>query len=442
MVLDLLKGGCRVGFVGLGVSNISLLTHLPLEDCEITIRSEGEVDDKLLPSGLHIKGIFYGRDALKNINEDILFLSPSVRRERDELVGAKKRGVLLSSDMELFFEENKTPTLAITGSDGKSTTATLTHLLLKSGGYKSALVGNIGKPFTENLGHGYDFFVSELSSFMLRYCSPRIAVGAITNITPNHLDWHESRNEYIENKLAITRNAEKVVINDENIDIPGAYGITSVEKSLNELMRLYKAELYLTSENGYILKNGRKILSTSEVKRSEKHNIKNLMTAIAITDGLIDRNAIKRVAESFSGLEHRCELFLNKNGVDFIDSSIDSTPARTVQTLTSLNRDVVIILGGRGKGLNYGDMVHSIKRYVKKAIICGENATEIYLAIGNVISTEITDSFDDAVILGSEYAKSVGALLLSPASTSYDKFKNYSERGNKFKEIIYKLSLI
>lgn len=435
----MIKKGCSVGFFGLGKSSIALLSCLPLDGCRITLRSDSPTDRTLIPSGVRVERIFCGGDALKDIDEDIIFFSPSVRRERAELIAAKERGVIFSSDAELFFEENRTPTFAVTGSDGKSTTATLTHLLLTAGGYRSPIIGNIGEPMIQKLGYASDFFVCELSSFMLTYLTPKVKAACITNITPNHLDWHRSFEEYKNTKLAIARNAERLIITDENIGIPRAYGIISAERSLRELKGIYTAELYMTVEDGYICKNGDRLIEISAVKRREIHNLKNLMMAIAMTDGVVGVNEIREVARNFGGLSHRCEVVLSRGGVDFIDSSIDSTPARTAQTLRSLDRPAVIILGGRGKGLDYGELIPALKKYVKKAIITGENAEEIYTAISDAVNAEIIDGFESAVPYGRKCAEGVGTLLLSPASTSYDRFKNYAERGDIFKQILLEI---
>ena len=439
MILEKLKNGCSVGFYGLGMSNASLLGSLPLENCRVTLRSDKVIESADIPQTRKVDKIFCGEDACREISEDIIFFSPSVRRDRSELAEAKERGVVFSSDAELFFEENRTPTLAVTGSDGKSTTAKLIHLLLTKGGYKAKLIGNFGEPMWENLGNVCDFFVCELSSFMLKYLSPKLQAACITNITPNHLDWHKSYEEYEETKKSITKKAERVIISDDNLDIKGAFGIISISKGLKELTQKYSAEIYLTVEGGYILKNGERLIKISSIKRQEKYNLKNLMMAVAMTDGLVDFESISEVARNFEGLRHRCEIVLRKNGVEYIDSSIDSTPARTIQTLTSLNKSVVIILGGRGKGLDYRELTPALEKYAKKVIIYGENSYEIYSAIKGCSDIELTDSFYEAVRQGKKCAERIGTLLLSPASTSYDKFKNYAERGNTFRQILLEI---
>lgn len=439
MIISRIKDGCSVGFFGLGLSNRSLLSHLSLDKCTLTLRSDSPIPEGSIPRGVRFERILVGDAARRDISEDIVFFSPSVRREGDGLSKAEARGAVFSSDAELFFESNRTPLFAVTGSDGKSTTATLIHLLLKEGGYKSRLIGNIGKPMYENSGYVCDFFVCELSSFMLKYTSPRSTRACITNITPNHLDWHADLTEYSECKMAIGRNTDGLIISDGVAGIKKAYGVISIDKDQKELHQCYDAEIYLTLSDGYILKNGRRIVDTSKINLTHKYNVKNFMMAIAMTDGLIAEDEMLKVGSDFQGLDHRCELILSLGGVDYYDSSIDSTPRRTVETLKSLDRQVVIILGGRGKGLEYGEMIPALQKYVKRAVICGENAADIYTAVKDATVCEIIPNFDEAVLMGKEYAREVGVLLLSPASTSYDSFKNYAERGKRFKEILLQI---
>lgn len=439
MLRSKIHSGCRVGFFGIGKSNIALMRHLPLENCLITLRSDEKIDRSALPQSIRVERIFEGKDAYNNIDEDILFFSPSVRRERQTLDEAKRQGVIFSSDAELFFEENRMPVFAVTGADGKSTTATLINLLLTEAGRKSRLIGNIGEPMISGLQSDAECFVTELSSFMLQYLSPRVERACITNITPNHLDWHKSYEEYKKTKISLLKSSEKFVVSEENACITGAFGIISDSITYGELKKKYSAEVYLTSEDGYILKNGERLIALSDVRRRERHNIKNLMMAIAMTDGYVGSSDVLAVAKDFGGLSHRCEVVLSQGGVEYIDSSIDSTPARTAQTLRSLDREVIIILGGRGKGLDFGELVPALRSYVRRALIVGENAEEIYRAIGGAVPCEVIFDFDDTVRLGASLAKDVGALLLSPASTSFDKFKNYAERGDKFKEILLKM---
>lgn len=428
-MLDKIKGGLSVGFFGLGKSNVSLISTLPLDRCDVTIRSDKEINPADIPQGAKV---YTGKHAMDDIREDILFLSPSVKRDRFRDL----HGVMLSSDYELFLSENKKPIFAVTGSDGKSTTTRMATLLLRAGGLMASEVGNIGEPMVARLNDECDVYVAELSSFMLDAAVPKAEMAALTSLTPNHLDWHSSYENYKKTKISLLKAAEKFVISDENADITGAYGIVSMTRSFDELKRLYRAEVYMSCEGGYIRKNGEKLIAINDVVRSETHNIKNLMLAIAMCDGYVGEDGIRSVARSFQGLPHRCEIFLSIGGIDFYDSSIDTSPARTAQTLRSLDRECVIILGGRGKGLDYGEMKEEIKRYAHSALLVGENKHEIYSVIKDVTDCYMADNLQAAIDMGCAMAGDVGLLLLSPASASYDMFKSFEERGRSYQKLV------
>ena len=428
-MLERIKGGLSVGFFGLGKSNASLISTLPLDRCKLTIRSDKEINPADIPQGAKV---YTGKHAMDDLREDILFLSPSVKRDRFKEI----QGVMLSSDYELFLSENKRPIFAVTGSDGKSTTTRLTALLLRAGGLMASEVGNIGEPMVAHLNDECDVYVAELSSFMLDAAVPKAKMAVLTSLTPNHLDWHGSYENYKKTKISLLKVAEKFVISDENADITGAYGIVSMTRSFAELKSLFSAEVYLTCDGGYIRKNGEKLIAINDVVRSETHNIKNLMLAIAMCDGYVGEDGIRSVARSFQGLPHRCERFLNKGGIDFYDSSIDTSPSRTAQTLRSLDRRCVIILGGRGKGLDYGEMKGEIKKYAHSALLVGENKDEIYSVIKDVTDCYMADDLQAAIDMGCAMAGDVGLLLLSPASASYDMFKSFEERGEIFQKLV------
>lgn len=428
-MLERIRNGLSVGFFGLGKSNSSLISSLPLDRCKLTIRSDKEISPADLPQGAKV---YTGEHAMDDLRENILFLSPSVKRERFK--GC--HGVMLSSDYELFLSENKRPIFAVTGSDGKSTTTRLVSLLLRASGQAVSEVGNIGEPMVARLNDECDMYVAELSSYMLDAAVPKAKMAALTSLTPNHIDWHGSFKNYKKTKISLLKVAEKFVISDENADITGAYGIVSMTRSFDELKRLYRAEVYMSCEGGYIRRNGERLIAINGVVRSESHNIKNLMLAIAMCEGYVGEDGIRSVARSFQGLPHRCERFLSIGEIDFYDSSIDTSPARTAQTLRSLDRRCVIILGGRGKGLDYGEMKGEIKKYAHSALILGENKNEIYSVIKDVTNCYMADNLQAAIDMGCAMAGDVGLLLLSPASASYDTFKSFEERGEIFQKLV------
>lgn len=437
-VTERIARGNRIGFFGLGKSNLSLLRSLPLDNCHVTLRAEQAINKADIPPHIKVERIFEGKSAFCNIDEDILLLSPSVRRERNELQDAKLRGVVFSSDCELFFENNAKPLFAVSGSDGKSTTSTLASLLLDC----SLLIGNIGTPMTESLSVECNSYVAELSSFMLAYCKPYAERATLTNITPNHLDWHKSFDAYRDAKLSLLKNAKECVLNADDKILEdyatkfGAYGVIS-DKLDYKLLKRYRAEVAVTRSDSGIEINGSLILPYSDILIKESHNIKNLMTAIALTNGYTSHERIREVAKSFTGLAHRCESFLVKNGVEYINSSIDSSPARTVQTLYSLNKRVILLLGGRSKGVSYDALGEAVKKYAEYALIFGENREEIYAAVKGFTKCELYSDMTSAAIRATELGSLCGTVLLSPASTSYDAFSSFEERGNCFKNIIY-----
>ena len=438
MVISMIENGCRVGFFGLGRSSAALLEYLPLKKCRITLRSDTNISWSAIPCGAKIERIYAGKSAYRDIDEDVIIFSPSVRRDKPELLAARERGVIFTSDAELFFDRVNKPLFAVTGSDGKSTTATLVSMLLSAGGVDNSLIGNIGTPMLPEL-KGPDAFVLELSSFMLTYGRPKAKRGCITNITPNHLDWHKDYEEYKKTKISLAKSCEELVITDQLSELKGAYGIVSDKQDFGSLRRLYDAEIYVTLEDGYILKNGEKMTHISNIKRNENHNLKNAMMAITMTDTYVDKDAIAHTLKNFEGLAHRCERVMSVSGMDFYDSSIDSTPKRTAMTLESLKKQVVLILGGRSKGLDFKELIPSVKKYAELVIITGENAREIYSSIGNEANAIIIESFEEAIKAGASAVKNAQALVLSPASTSYDLFHNYAERGDRFKAILQEI---
>ena len=436
--------GKKIGFFGIGESNLSLLRTLPLENSEVVLRSDASLKKDSTPSYLAGCKIYDGEKALTNITEDILFLSPSARRDRDELQAAKERGTVLSSDAELFYEHNTAPLYTVTGSDGKSTTATLISELFNKR-MRTELIGNIGVPMFASINSRCKAYVAELSSFMLNYAVPKSRRACLTNITPNHLDWHTSEDEYVEAKLSLLRCADEAVLcYDENImsriGQKSIFALTSHNATFEELRRKYKAELYITYEKNGIHRNGARLIEESAIVRKELYNIKNLMNAIATTHGTVSDEDIADVAKSFAGLPHRCEHVGRFRGIDFYDSSIDSTPSRTRETLKSLKNPCVIILGGRSKGVSYLGLLDGIDQ-VRYAVICGENSEEIHHAIRGKVKSVTLDDFDSAVEFAAKLAEGCGTVLLSPASTSYDRFSSYRERGERFRQIAKNLQI-
>lgn len=435
----------KVGFLGFGISNSDLYNYLRKNavGVEYTLRQS----DTLLPKDASFDRVFTGGGWLDGIDEDVLFLSPSVRRDDKRLSDAEKRGVILSSDTELFLSLTRGDVFAITGSDGKSTTTYLTALLL-SETYASALpCGNFGEPLSRHISDGAGCaYALELSSFTLNYLKPASCRAVITNISENHLNWHSSFEEYIEAKRNILVNTEKRIYSYDcpitrklAKDFP-AYAVFSAELSESELRRAAEAELYLTLANGNIYLNGEAALELNSAYVKGRYNVLNFMAAIAMTAGLVSPSYRKRALEGFRGLPHRCEKIGEFRGIRYFNSSIDTSPKRCVNTLSAFRERVILILGGRTKGQDYTELLPAIKKRVKHIALTGECAEELYELLKNDREIEeigikyaIVKDFFEAVVYAATVAREGDTVLLSPAATSYDRFKNFEERGEYFK---------
>ena len=438
----------KVGFFGLGKSTLSLLDFL-IENyvgLEFTLRS-----DTSLKCENHFSNMLFGKAARENFFEDVIFLSPSVRRDTSEFCEAAKNGVIFSSDAEFFFEQKKIPVISVTGSDGKSTTATLASLMLSNSGQKFPVSGNVGLPMTSLLSDtSLCGTVAELSSFQLMNFTPASERALITNVSPNHLDWHTSLEEYVSAKENILRLAEKRIFNLDcgyNLTLISkypAYAVYSRNKSYREISARFAANHYFTVEDGVISVSGEPIFKVSDIKIKGEHNLSNVLAATATVWEKASPESIVRAVTSFNGLRHRTEQVGTFDGISFFDSSIDSTPTRTAATLSSISSPVVLILGGRGKNLSYSPLLSALKN-VRAIIITGENRDDIerelrtsQKIVSGDIAVRIKEDFFDAVTAAIEIAKSGDTVLLSPASTSFDRFADYKERGKVFSDIIKK----
>ena len=450
--LDSLAGK-SIAVVGYGVSNAPLTELLLSHGCDVTVRdkrtreqfSDAEI---LLERGAKLR---LGDSYLDELNEDVIFRTPGLHPFTPELQNAVKNGSTLTSEMEAFFAVCPCHTIAITGSDGKTTTSTLIATLLKESGHTVYLGGNIGTPLLDKVPKmkPNHFAVLELSSFQLHSmkCKPEIAV--ITNISPNHLDVHPTLEDYInakKNIFALQDKTNRLVLNaddphtaefasEANSDIRYfSYG-HSVESGafcVDDL--LYSAKNYEVHE----------IMPTSGILIPGIHNVENYMAAYAATDGFINDSAFRKVAKTFPGVAHRIELIRERNGVKFYNDSIASSPTRTIAGLRCFNKvKPILIAGGHDKHIPFDDLGTEIVERVKALYLTGETAERIKDAVINTpgynrltLPIYIIDDFREAVLTAADSAKEGDIVILSPACSSFDKFKNFVERGNTFRSII------
>ena len=435
-----------VGFFGLGSSNTALLDYLSkkYEGLSFILRS-----DKPIKAPDIFSKALYASSAREDIREDVLFLSPSVRRDAPEFIDAAARGVILSSDVEFFFEKREIKVFSVTGSDGKSTTSTLASMMMSGGNGSFPASANIGLPLATLLERPeLSGTVAELSSFQLMNFTPKSERALITNISENHLDWHTSLAEYVDAKENILRLADRKVFNLDckfNLKLLEkypAYAVFSTAASYKEMRDRVCANHYFSLENDFISVSGEPIFKRRRIKLSASHNLSNFLAAMALTWEEARISDVIKTAETFEGLSHRSHVIGCYGGIYFCDSSIDSTPTRTRTTLAAITTPVVLILGGRGKNLSYSPLV-PIPENVRAIILTGENRVDIEselltrdTARAALIPIYSVERFSDAVLLAIENARVGDTVLLSPASTSFDSFSDYKERGNAFSDII------
>lgn len=452
--------GKYVAIMGMGVSNTPLIKYLMDLDANITVfdkKSEEELDKSLIEE-YAIQGVKFslGENYLKNlVGYDIIFRSPSMRPDIPELEKELDRGAILTSEIEMLIDLCPGKIIGITGSDGKTTTTTLIYKMLEAAGYHCYLGGNIGIPLFAKIDEmrSEDIIVLELSSFQLMTLkkSPQIAV--VTNVSPNHLDIHKSYEEYIEAKKNIFKYQDKdgiVVLNYDN-DITRDFSLEAKGE-----VRYFSTRVKL--DDGVILDNNmikisedkirKQIINVDDILLLGAHNIENACTAIAAVKDLVKPEDIVSVLTTFKGVEHRNEFVRLLNGVKWYNDSIGSSPTRTIAGLVSFKNKVILIAGGYDKHLDYTDMGRYIVDHVKTLVLLGQTKEKIKTATlqeierrGGNIDLPIIEctSLEEAVNKAYEVASEGDTVFFSPASASFDMFKNFEERGNKFKELVKKL---
>lgn len=447
----------RCAVLGFGVSNIPLVELLVACGNEITVHDKNDFD-KLNPRAIDFEkqGVKFvtGDGYLDEIDADIIFRSPGIRPDYDGILKAVENGAELTSEMELFLELTPAYVLGVTGSDGKTTTTTISYKLLEkeyeNTERKIYVGGNIGTPLLSKVGEMTkdDICVLELSSFQLFTMKKSPSRAAITNLSPNHLDWHRGMDEYVEAKTNIYKfGATQLTLNGNNelskkllLDDKIKLSLFSADYS-NENIDESKSVMFI--DNGYICrKDGdeiSKILAIGSILIPGKHNVENYMTAISLTWGLVSKPTIEYIAKTFGGVEHRLEFVRELDGVKYYNSSIDSSPSRTAAALSALSQKPIVICGGYDKQIPFEPLADALNERAKAVILTGATAEKINDALKNSssqIDIYFEKDFERAINLAKDIAKNNDIILLSPACASFDSFKNFMERGNKFKEIV------
>lgn len=438
----------KISVIGLGISNTPLIRWLLDRGATVTARDRKQFE--LLPDRVKAfadDGVRFvcGDGYLDGIDDEIIFKSPGIRCDAPGIAEAVANGAELTSEMELFFELCPGKIIGVTGSDGKTTTTTLIYKCLAAeyGEDRVFVGGNIGKPLLPELDkmNSESFAVVELSSFQLHTMKQSPDISVITNISPNHLDYHKGMEEYIrakENIFLHAKNGSVVVLN----------GINSVTKELGrDVPKGVEVRYFLDGiadvKDGYITYDGNRVLATSDILITGRHNIENYTGVICALHGIVSNGTVQSIARTFGGVEHRIELVRTFNGVRYYNSSIDSSPTRTTAALNSFNEKVIVICGGYDKHIPFEPLAKPLCEKAKAVVLTGATAEKIKAALTSYAGyvsgypkiIEEAD-FEKAVIAAKDFAKSGDTVILSPACASFDAFPNFEARGNKFNSIV------
>ena len=448
--------GKRIAMCGIGVSNTPLILNFLKKGAKVYACDRrnremlGDIANELENAGAILR---LGDNYLENLEVDMIFRTPGMNFHLPELYSARKKGIAVTSEMEVFFDLCPATIFAVTGSDGKTTTTTLIAKMLEAEGKHVFVGGNIGKPLLpeiENITKD-DFVVVELSSFQLISMRKSPDIAVVTNIAPNHLDIHKDMDEYVEAKknIILHQNAfSRTVLNQDN-EITNGFKPFVRGQSLSFSMETPLKNGAWLDQNGIIHMSYRgidaPIMSRDEIAILGDHNVENYLTAITAVWGYVGVDSIKKVAREFKGVEHRIEPVREVNGVKYYNDSIATSPTRTIAGLKAFGQKVWLIAGGYDKHIPYEPMVPYVLDKVEKLLLCGATAEKIKKAVLNDKNYNGTPEIIEvediaaAVDFAHKNAKSGDIVTLSPASASFDKFPNFVARGNYFKELVNKL---
>lgn len=442
--------GKRIVVMGLGVSNQPLVRLLLEFGCDV-LGCDKTPREKLDPQVLELEALGcklqVGDTYLEGLQGDLVFRTPGMHPENPALAALRAQGAEITSEMDVFFRLCPCTILAVTGSDGKTTTTTLISEILKAEGKTVWLGGNIGTPLLPlcRQMQKQDYAVVELSSFQLMDMTQSPHIAVITNLAPNHLDMHKDMQEYVDAKKNIYKfqtEADTLIVNGDN-DITAP--LTGKGKT-RCFTRLGKTDNGTCLNGNWIVRDGAPVLDSKTIVIPGQHNVENYMAAILAVEGLASDETIRRVAASFGGVEHRIELVREKDGVRYYNDSIASSPSRTIAGLKSFSQKVLLIAGGYDKHIPYDVLGTPICNSVKKLYLNGATADQIRKAVEASPQyrpghPEIVDCGDltTAVSRAATDAVEGDVVLLSPASAAFDQFKNFMVRGDYFKKLVKEL---
>ncbi len=448
--------GKKIAMCGIGVSNTPLILNFLKQGARVIAcdRREreiiGTIADELEAAGAELK---LGEGYLDNLEVDIIFRTPGMNFHLPELERARKRGIAVTSEMEVFFDLCPATIFAVTGSDGKTTTTTLIAKMLEAEGKRVFVGGNIGTPLLPEIENitADDFVVAELSSFQLISMRKSPDVAVVTNVAPNHLDVHKDMDEYVEAKknILLHQNAfSRTVLNRDNDitedfrkDVRGQSLGFSMSRRLNNGAWLADDGVLHMAYRGIDVP----VVDRKDIRILGDHNVENYLTAIAAVWGYVGVDNICKVAREFGGVEHRIEFVREINGVKYYNDSIASSPTRTIAGLKAFDQKVILIAGGYDKHIPFEPLIPYLVERVKTLYLCGDTADKIenclrgYNEYNGEPKIVRVKNIAEAVSTASKTAVSGDIVTLSPACASFDAYPNFVARGNHFKQLVNEL---
>lgn len=442
--------GKKVLVVGLGRTG-EAIAHFLLQRGS-TVKISDKKNEEELGEKVHFwkeKGVRVetGRHNLQSFLEaDLIVPSPGVPLIA-EIEAAREKGAKILSEIELAFQFLKGKIVGITGTNGKSTTATLTYKILKEGGLDVFLAGNIGTPLISfvDKSQDTDIYVTEISSFQLEHIDKfKVPISVLLNISLDHLDWHPSFSSYYETKkklILLQQKEDTAILNRDDPLVwtlsregkPRIYGF-SRKRKLRRGSFVKDSWIFLRDERE------ERLMSISEIPLPGEHNLENVMAAALVGHLLgVPLFGIRESIKSFKGLEHRLEKVLTVNGIDFVNDSKATNIDATLKAIQSFNQRIILILGGRNKGDDFRKLRRRVKERVKKVILLGEAKEKIRDALKGIVPMAVASSLKEAVSIGFSEASSGEMVLLAPACTSFDMFRDFEERGHIFKQEVLAL---
>jgi UDP-N-acetylmuramoylalanine--D-glutamate ligase len=449
----------KVAFIGVGVTNTDIIRLFLKKGIKVTLLDRkneeqlGELYNELKEKGVEFR---LGDSYLETLSDfDVVFRSPGMYFNHPKLVEARRNGVAVTTEMEVFFELCPCKIYAVTGSDGKTTTTSVIAEFLKEEGMTVHKGGNIGRallPVIEDIKET-DVAVVELSSFQLLSMRQSPDVAVITNIAPNHLDVHGTMDEYIEAKVNLIahQNAfSKTVLNLDNVltdNLSSKVRGNLVKFSRNAVPErgafLREDGMLCYTDNGEVTP----VVHMDDIRIPGMHNVENYLTAISAVWGEVSMETIADVAKNFGGVEHRIEFVRELDGVKWYNDSIATSPSRVLAGLNAFDQKLIVIMGGYDKKIPFEPMADTVCEKVKVMILMGVTAPKIESAVTMCESYKYgspviihADSMEDAVKKAQDIAEKGDVVTLSPACASFDLYPNFEVRGNHYKRLVKELN--